>query len=269
MYKKINWSIPVMVLVMVGIYYILGGNFKLYKEPLEIDSDSVTLRRGQLMPDSACVDISFCFPVVARNSSAKLTKTVLSDYLQMLDDSSGVGSMNDFKARLVDQALRYDSAYVEYINEFADASFLLWYLKINYVILRNDGRLLTICYLYSDYMGGAHGISNYHYQNVDTRRGKILSVDDIVVDMAAFYGKAESAFKAELARRQNGGDGEFRFSDNQFTLPQEFGLGSKGLLLHYNVYEIASYAQGDILVEIPYSELQSVLKRKWKYLAED
>lgn len=268
MLKKINWKLPLILLVVIGAYYLYSTNFITPKGPLEICADSVVFKRGCARPESACLEINFVFPSIVTGVSSKVPKSILSDYLQMVEDSSGVSTMNEFKNRLVEHAYRFDSTYVDFTNEFPNASYISWYLKVNYEVYRNDGKILTLCYLFTDYMGGAHGMHSYHYQNIDMRKSKMLAFSDVFENMDEFYRIAEASFNEKYLNDKSGEPIGFWFPENRFVLPVEFGFDDDGLILHYNVYEIASYAQGDILLEIPYANLKSVLKERWRYLAE-
>lgn len=268
MNKKINWWIPIIIFAIIGLYYVYSNTIKAPSEPLSINADSVVFTRGCATPEASCFRVSFVFPSIVSDVPNRLTRNMLSDYLQMVEDSSSVSTMNDFKNKLVENSLRFDSAFVDYTGAFPDAAYIDWYLKINYEVLRNDSKVLTIRYLYSDYMGGAHGIQNYHYQNYDVRKSKRIELTDVFENVKDFYAVAESAFNAKYLDGKEKSSVNFGFPNDKFILPREFGFGDKGLLLHYNVYEIASYVQGDILLEIPYSSVKETLKPKWKYLVE-
>ncbi|MGE0079028.1 MAG: DUF3298 domain-containing protein [Bacteroidales bacterium] len=267
MHKKVNWKLPLLIVVTIGIYYIYDVKFSGPKGPFKIDADSVVFKRGCASSESACLKLKFVFPSVTSDGAGKVTKKLFSDYLQMLEDSVAVSTMNEFKSRLVDNCMRFDSSYQEYVNEFPDDSYIAWYLDVNFDVLRNDGRILTLKYLYSDYMGGAHGMYNYHYQNFDVKKSRFINLDDVFESKDGFVSIAKAEFVNKFFDDQTS-TVRLNTSKDEFSLPREFGFGDKGLILHYNVYEIASYAEGDIVFEIPYAKLNGVLKPDWKYLLE-
>lgn len=49
------------------------------------------------------------------------------------------------------------------------------------------------------------------------------------------------------------------FEENSFHLPASIGLTQNELILHYNPYEIASYADGPKTISIPIEELKNLL----------
>ena len=51
------------------------------------------------------------------------------------------------------------------------------------------------------------------------------------------------------------------FEENQFTLPENIGLSADAIVLHYNPYEVASYADGSLILEIPLEKGLAFLER--------
>lgn len=266
MRSRVNWKVPVLVIVIIGAFYLYNSKLGGVSGPVEVAADSVIFRRGCANPDAACLELSFVFPSVQSSIPSRLTRSMMSDYLLMVEDSGSVSSMNEFKARLVDHTLRFDSSYTDFSSNFSDASYISWYVAIDYEVIRNDERILTLRYDYSDYMGGAHGMYSFHYQNIDLKDAKILGLSDVFESIDGLYSVADSAFSAKYLAGDGADEPMFGFPNDKFVLPREFGFGAKGLILHYNVYEIACYAQGDIVLEIPYSELEAYLKSDWKFL---
>jgi hypothetical protein len=266
MIKNFNWKLPLILLIIIGAYYIFKSNFSYPRGPLNIVADSVVFKRGCSKPESACLKLNFSFPSFSDKISSNTAESIYSDYLLMIEDSSTVSNINEFKNKLVDISYRYDSTYVDFTNEFPDASYIEWFVNINFEVLKNDGKILTLRYSYSDYMGGAHGTQSYHYQNIDLRKSKKLELADIFEHINDFYKIAEATFNEKYQNEKIAG--VFWFTNNKYELPREFGLTNKAVVLHYNAYEIASYAQGDIIIEIPYSKLKGTFKSDWNYLTE-
>lgn len=266
MIKNFNWKFPLLLLVVVGAYYIYSTKFSNPRAPLSIVADSVVFKRGCNNAESACLKLNFSFPAFPERISSNLSESIYSDYLLMIEDSSEVKNIEAFKNKLVDISYRYDSSFVDFSSSFPDASNIDWFVNIAFETLRNDTKILTLRYFYTDYMGGAHGMQSYHYKNLDIRKSKKLELTDIFKNIDDFYTVAETAFNEKYQSDRD--SGAFWFANNKYELPQEYGFGSKAFILHYNAYEIASYAQGDIVIGIPYSKLKGILKENWNYLTE-
>ncbi|MEO0900922.1 MAG: RsiV family protein [Bacteroidota bacterium] len=53
----------------------------------------------------------------------------------------------------------------------------------------------------------------------------------------------------------------FMFDGDVFHLSENIGYVPEGIQLIYNQYEVASYADGPIVLTIPYTEINKYLKR--------
>jgi hypothetical protein len=129
------------------------------------------------------------------------------------------------------------------------------------LILWNQGNLLSIGYFIYSYSGGAHGNYNTTVRSYDTRTGRALGYQDI------FRSNAEKPLEkllGQYARPVLGLKPNQPLSDALFenTLPatQNVFLTSGGVVFVYAPYEVASFAQGEIRVFVPFSALQPLLQ---------
>lgn len=129
------------------------------------------------------------------------------------------------------------------------------------LILWNQGNLLSIGYFIYSYSGGAHGNYNTTVRSYDTRTGRMLRYQDI------FQPNAEKPLEkllGQYARPVLGLKPNQPLSDALFenTLPATHNvfLTSGGVVFVYAPYEVASFAQGEIRVFVPFSALQPLLQ---------
>lgn len=114
------------------------------------------------------------------------------------------------------------------------------------------------------YTGGAHGYSGMRSLIFDRETGKWIPEEKLFKDQDAFQAFAEKKFRNKF----NIGDGQpinstgLMFEDELFHLPQTYFFTPNGFLLYYNVYEIASYADGPKTLLIPYAEMEPYLAVK-------
>ena len=75
----------------------------------------------------------------------------------------------------------------------------------------------------------------------------------IVNDMQEFTARAEAAFREayNLEDNINYKDVGFDFLGNKFNLPANYAFLGDSIRLHYNSYEIASYAMGEFEITVP------------------
>ncbi len=236
--------------------------------PLSISADSVVLKRGCVSADSSCLYISFQFPVVKGVSDQTISMFLYTDYLQAIGDSSKVefsGTIHDYLKRVT---LQYDSLFTEYQSAFPDGAVNTWYLKARFDTLYVNSNLLCLEYYTENYMGGAYGNYSYHYFNFNPLMGKLVSLSDVFSDMGVFLEKAEDAFRKHFKLSQGTSLADYWFPNSKFQLPAEFGFSKEGVVLHYNVYEIGPYSDGDIVFTVPYAEIEPILMPEFTFLAK-
>jgi len=255
-----------LVVAAVVIYSYVGRSR--VPQPLSISADSVVFKRGCISADSSCLYVSFQFPVVKGVNDQAVSVLLYADYLQAIGDSSKLDASGTMPEYLNRVALQYDSLFTEYQSAFPQGAINTWYLKSRFDTLLNDAGLLSIQYYTENYMGGAHGNYSYHYFNVAPQLLRIVSLSDIISDMTIFMEKAEDCFRKHFNIPQGKSLEEYWFSNSTFQLPGEFGLSREGVVLHYNVYEIGPYSDGDIRFIVPYSDLKEVLMPDYSYLAK-
>jgi len=139
-------------------------------------------------------------------------------------------------------------------------------LGVDASVLMNSTHLINIDMSLNSYTGGAHG----HYATLslffDPKSGKKLSFKDILPNQEAFKKIAESFFrkahKIPAHASINNADA-FWFKNDTFALPDNILLDKEKLTLVYNPYEIASFAQGQIKVDIPLTQVKHLLNKKY------
>jgi len=111
-------------------------------------------------------------------------------------------------------------------------------------------------YVYYD--GAAHPISYSITVNYDLLQGRELSFDDLFLSSTNYLQFISDYCKAELATR----DIAFEtFQIGADPLPenyQRWNLSDDGLLITFDVYQVAAYAAGPQTVLIPYADLRPV-----------
>lgn len=107
----------------------------------------------------------------------------------------------------------------------------------------NDRLLLYHLATYSYMAGGAHGIYANNYVTYDLKTEKAVSLDDIIADTTLLR---DVIFKAIKNTYDYTKDDLFIPDNGLLPLPRDFMIDGSALHAIYQVYEIASYAQGII-----------------------
>lgn len=131
-------------------------------------------------------------------------------------------------------------------------------------LLRQQGPLVTVQLDADFYTGGAHGSSSTRYLNYDRHAGRLLTLDDVVIDgqRPAFVTTEKEAYQAWMKGKGIDSSAQWPFKETE-----NFTLGAEGVLVKYNAYEIGPYSVGQPELLIPYAALKGILKPEWMLAA--
>jgi len=114
------------------------------------------------------------------------------------------------------------------------------------------------------YMGGAHGNYAGIYYNYDVANKKLLKLDDVIaIDSNSLQKILEQCFRKDYNLPESKPLTEIIF-EKQLATTDNFYITEKGLGFLYNPYEIASYAQGQMEVFVPYNLLSNYFTADFK-----
>jgi len=151
-----------------------------------------------------------------------------------------------------------------FVQEFPDAT-ADWSIDIAVDAIYNSAKVVTLDITESAYTGGAHPNSRRQLATFEVPTGQFLGVDDLAVDVAGLTRIVEERFR----RARNLGEDEdlaaagFWFTDKRFTLPDNIGVVSDGMIFHWNAYEIAPYSMGATSLLVSASDLGEVVTVDW------
>ena len=139
-----------------------------------------------------------------------------------------------------------------------------WDSKIDAKVKHLSKTLLNIEINFYSYTGGAHGYQGLRSVFMDPTTGKNIANSKLFKNEGLFRNFAEKNFrqKFNISTTANINSTGFMFENDQFQLPQNYLYTESGLVLHYNSYEIASYAQGPQELLITSAELAPFLAIK-------
>lgn len=115
-------------------------------------------------------------------------------------------------------------------------------------------KLATFAIRYYSYTGGAHGLGGSEYLTVDMTTHKVLTLSDII-DQKKLPEVKELlwSFYTDYGRIK---DEDAFTKKTDFDVSKNFYLAHDGIHFIYHVYEIASYAEGEQDLVIPWVWLQ-------------
>ena len=166
---------------------------------------------------------------------------------------------------LTDAIRSFKNGYTELRKLFPDET-AVWKAKIAGSVSYEDKNVLTIAMNSYLFTGGAHGYTTRRFLNFDKRKGEEIENWELFKDQKHFKNFAETKFRIQENIPPNHpiNSTGFMFEQDKFYLPENIGFTAEGLVLLYNQYEVASYADGAIELVLPYPEIRNYLARKVK-----
>ena len=144
---------------------------------------------------------------------------------------------------------------------YADqATWNPWYAKLEGEVTRLDGQYLSLYFTYTEFCGGMHANQNTYSVTYDCRTGKKLALSALLAD---------SGYLATMINTQLAPLADRLFDDYEAIVGnllsgdtvRNWYLSSTGLCFHFAPYEIGPFSSGIITVEIPYNQLEGLLRR--------
>lgn len=124
--------------------------------------------------------------------------------------------------------------------------------------------IATFSMLHYSYAGGAHGMHYTRYINVDLNKKSVISLNNLVSP------KNQAQFKESLwesyAMSRVDENGKYNgFGDpKEFRISPEFYFSPNGIVFVYPPYELGSYAEGEVEVEVPWYQVNDLLNRDYQ-----
>ena len=168
-------------------------------------------------------------------------------------------SPDDGHDNLNDVLESFNAEYLKFKSEFPDESDPKWEMFIETEKTYQSNEIISIALSIYEFKGGAHGNDQINFLNLNATTGEVIENNQLVNDSLKLKEIAKTYFIEELKASSNDINLEDYFYGKAFQLPENIGLGEEGLIMLYNTYEIASYAQGYTEFVIPFEALDSIL----------
>ena len=169
-------------------------------------------------------------------------------------------SMPEKKTSLEAVLENFNTEFINFKNDFPEDTEPVWELNIETELSYQSPEIITIAISTYEFEGGAHGNDQIKFLNLDAKTGYVLRQNDIIDNSEGFMDIAKTYFLKNLENRDENLKMEDYFFGESFHLPENIGFCEDGLVLLYNVYEVASYAQGYTEFVIPFEDVQAYLK---------
>ncbi len=217
----------------------------------------------QIIENENCEDCPKVFiempKALEQNQLSTAINTALKEEVISLLSFDSDEDINSVQKAIKSFNQEYTELQKLYTDETAD-----WEADIKGVISFEDEQYITIVINSHLFTGGAHGYTSTRFLNFDKLGGTEMDNNELFESPSAFSKYAENLFrKAEkIPEDKPINHTGFMFERDSFHLPENIGFTEKGLKLLYNPYEVASFSDGIIEIDIPHSEIKKYLVQK-------
>ncbi len=226
----------------------------------ELSFENETFEKESALPcTDDCPKVTIEIPI-AKNSKTvadSINKKVFSVVNEIVYFGEKPIKTDDYNAL----ATSFIASYEEMHKKFPGETFG-WEAKIIGNIEFQSEQILNIKIDHYTFTGGAHGYQGYRSLLFHTATGKTIFSDQIFKNEKEFKALAEKEFrkKYKIPTKANINATGLMFENDKFNLPQNIFYIKEGLLLYYNSYEAASYADGPKEILFPYDHVSKYLK---------
>lgn len=152
----------------------------------------------------------------------------------------------------------------DFMNQKDSSSVVDWSMERVASLAYSSGEIASVIVTNRGFLGGAHGFDEERLFVFDAKTGKALAWDDVIApeSRTIFLKAAEAEFKRArgIAANRSLSEEGFTFEkDEPFGLPVNFALTDKGIMCHYNPYEVGPYVMGPTDFTVPMDVVRPAL----------
>lgn len=233
-------------LILVGCDNKLAFEYKTYQ------------RKTSLPCQDNCPHINVKIPFASNAPvvADSINKKIYMELKKIISFEEKQSASSDYNKLLEEFINSYEKLQKQYPKDTFG-----WEGEIEGKVTHSSVDLLNIQIKYYTYTGGAHGYQGLRSLIFDPTTGKIIPNNELFIDTNKFKDFAEKKFRLKYKIPENASinEGGFLFDNEAFQLPQNIFYTDNGLILYYNTYEIASYADGPKELQFSYDELKPYL----------
>ncbi len=242
--KSLQMSKGLRIFICVSFILILSSNAYAVRDvgPLKA---MVSVTSKEIIDKTEQRDIDLNIPVIngMRNSDFqdKLNSMFEEKVIKFAED------IQDFAKEDEEYAKEHNFPFIGYAA----------YTRFEVTYIEDD--LISLYITYYSYTGGAHGMTYREYYNIDLKSETLLELKDLF-DIAADY---KTLINQEI-RKQMEKEPERYFKEFLSTASisdnHSYYFTDGGIVIYFDLYEIAPYASGIPEFEIPFSLLEAIMR---------
>jgi hypothetical protein len=247
----ISRIIPIALLIGSGCAYSLGA-----KVP---PSETVAIGACDPTPCTKVrIDTLPALPPSFTDAAReKVTKQVDEALYAPLDDAGTEASRDGLIESVRAQ-------FDDYLQEKDPDVVVDWSVERSASLIYSSAEVVSVAVKNRGFLGGAHGFDDERLFVFDAKSGAMLTWDDLIssASRSVFLKAAEAEFRRVrgLAPGASLSEAGFTFEKgDDFELPTNFALTDKGIVCHYNPYEVGPYVMGATDFVVPMDVVRPAL----------
>ena len=197
-----------------------------------------------------------------RGANGKLRYTIKAKYPQAV-------SASDARIQKLNQAIRVliTGQVNDFKKDFQSLQERTWSsgstFEAEYSVLHSANEIVSVGFIIETYFeGAAHGNYNSLAFNYDLNSGQLLKLADLFKTNSNYL-KLISDYSVKALTKEFGTNADTEWIQRGAGASEEnyknWNITSKGLIVGFDPYQVASYAEGPHEVVIPYSVLKNVI----------
>jgi hypothetical protein len=228
---------------------------------LKLSQESFTETSLPNCKEVACPEITVSYlkilgeDDVARNINLQIKGFIISSlYLGDEEQPSTAQSIEEAASQFIRMYRMHSAEFPDMKTEyFTDISVTEGFASPDFLSVEMRNYLFT---------GGAHGYGSVRFINFDPQTGEEIPSEEIFTNLEEITRFVETKFRKEfeIPETENINATGFWFKDDTFYLPSSLGFSETEMIVHYNQYDIASYAAGPVTLSIPLTDVQPFLQ---------
>ncbi|MEO8253287.1 MAG: DUF3298 and DUF4163 domain-containing protein [Flavobacterium sp.] len=228
----------------------------------ELDFENQSFEKiSSLDCDKKCPTIQLEIPVVKNSNIAadSINKTIFKVVKSIIDFGDKPINATNYDALCTSFIQTYEKIKKEFPKDHFG-----WEAKIEGKIKYKSENIVNIEINHYTFTGGAHGYAGLRSLLFDPKTGKQIGNEALFKNWNLFKVFAEAKFRAKykIPKEQSINSTGLFFENDVFQVAQNIFFTNDGIVLHYNPYEIAAYADGSRELVLSYKEAKDYLITK-------
>lgn len=241
------------------VVFTLFSCSKNTKKTIDFTVVELTQQDFTICEENKCPKIDIGYLVASGNDSVSenINKELGLGHIQLLSISPEPSVATSVKDAVKNFIVEYQKFRKDYPTFPAGYEIFIAdeiaYRTEEIVVVKTEHYLFT---------GGAHGYGATSLNTFSMETGHLLRPKDLFTDIGSFTAYAEKKFrkKYNVPVEKNINATGFFFENDVFSLPNNLAILKNEVLLIYNPYEAAAYAQGEMILRFPKADVKQWLK---------